>query len=210
MSKLSKLQEWETLPYDGLRGMPPDWVPEELIIRFIVNRDKIEREILNNKLSVSGVFSRLNFYIKKEKFWRQEDKFLELHHNEEALKITELIKNLKSPPPSNLDYVFSDLAKFHEDIKLGKDACLIRWLGVDIASNILAGKAQRKRSAAGGVEGGRVRREKAQHSAIINCARRLRQAGELRRGLASKIKYEGGFSLSKRQINYILEKAAIK
>jgi hypothetical protein len=210
MNKCSKLKEWDAALYDGLRGMPPDWIPEESVIRFIANRDKIEYEILNDKLSISEAFSRLKFYISKEQLWRREDELLELHKDEEALKITKLLQGLKFPIPNHLDYIFDYLAKFHEDIQLGQEACLNHWLGKEIARNISVGKAQRNRSADGGIRSGELRRKFSQHGAIKECAKRLRQAGEPRRGLASRIKDVGGFSLTIRQINHILRNAEIK
>lgn len=210
MNKYSKLKEWDAALYDGLRGMPPDWVPEESVIRFIANRDKIEYEILNDKLSISEAFFRLKFYISKEQLWRREDELLELHNDEEALKITKLLKGLKFPIPNHLDCIFDYLAKFHEDIQLGQESCLNRWLGKEIARNISVGKAQINRSADGGIRSGELRRKLAQHGAIIECAKGLRKASEPRRGLASRVKDVGGFSLTIRQINNILRNAGIK
>jgi hypothetical protein len=207
---LKLLNEWEALPYDGLRGKPPDWAPEFVFVTFLTHRLKIGAEILDGRLTLSEALSYLEIYIRKEELWRYEDNLLEEHRHEEVLELKAHWDNLKLPNVGNLDNSFDWLAELHEDLRLGEDCCLYRWLGHKLARNNLVGGAQRERSAAGGIKSGITRRDYAEHSAVIKCAKALRQADEPRRGLASRIKTEGEFSISIRQINHILKKANIK
>lgn len=207
---LKLLNEWGTLPYNGLMGKPPDWAPELVFVTFMAHQWKIGAEILDGRLTLSEAISYLEIYIRGEELYRYLDYLLEKHRHEEALEVKARLDNVKLPNVGNLDDSFDWLAKLHEDLRLGEDCCLYLWLGYKLARNNLVGEKQRERSAEGGFKSGITRRDHAEHSAVIKCARALRQADEPRRGLASRIKTEGGFSISIRQINHILKKANIK
>lgn len=210
MNIFDMLEKWRSAPYDGLRGMPPDWTIENVVIDLMARQYVVAGAILDDEITLSEAIRHLRIHIKKEQLLREEDRLQEAHEDQEAFRVGAILERLKLPKTSKVNDSIAWLARLYEDLKLGKDECHRLWLGNIHAANIRIGQVQRERGQKAGRKGGEQRRLRSEGRKIVRSAKLLLQEGEGRRGLAAKIKDAGNFSVSVRWINEIIRNAKIK
>lgn len=60
--KLRLLEQWESVPYDGIRGLLPDWIPEYFSNRFYIQRFIVMERVAEGRTTFERALELLRIY----------------------------------------------------------------------------------------------------------------------------------------------------